>query len=162
MPSFNKAVKIADGIENSVKELFSECGFNLSKVPHSERSFYDLYCDEFSIEVKYDMMASFTGNVAFEYYNTKQKKASGINITKATFWLHVVRENKALQFHIINTDVLKGLLAELSNDNMARKVAGGDDNSEMLLVKKEYILKDFTNLELLTEMDRHQWIMKNL
>lgn len=40
----------------------------------------------FSIEVKYDMAESRSGNIAIEYYNTKSCKPSGISSTKADLW----------------------------------------------------------------------------
>lgn len=90
------------------------------------------------IEVKFDKMAHKTGNLAIEYYNTKQCKNSGILATKAHLWAVVLENNKGdREVWIANTDVLTN---HFKNVKCLREVVGGDDNSAMKLYTKESLL----------------------
>ncbi len=161
MPPFNQAIRIAKEAEENVQRLFAESGFALSKVPRLDRSFYDLYNDDLSVEVKFDMMSNVTTNLAFEYENSKQGKASGVNITKATFWVHIISEGERL-YLIINTNKLKDLLVSLSEEGKIKYVKGGDDNAKLALVKKVDIMPYFVILNHLDITERQIWIANNI
>lgn len=89
------------------------------------------------LEVKYDLYAAKSGNIAIEYYNPKSCKPSGVAITEASLWVHVL--TNPLQAWLTST---KKLLQYI-NDEKGRDVCGGDDlNSCMKLYRKDQILTD--------------------
>ena len=82
-----------------------------------------------SFEVKNDLMAERTGNVAIEYES--RGKLSGISVTKADFWIYKFTG----LFFMFETEKIKREL--LVNQNFHKKVTGGDygSNTKMYLVK---------------------------
>ena len=87
-------------------------------------------------EVKYDMYAQRSGNVAIEYFNPKTMKASGIMSTKADFWIHVLTNpDKAF---IITTDKLKDFISKEKPHKTIDR--GGDGNASLLLYRVENIM----------------------
>ncbi len=57
------------------------------------RSYYDIVAildREFTIEVKNDIYAARSGNIAIEIYNPKSEKLSGLCATKSDIWVHIV------------------------------------------------------------------------
>ena len=57
------------------------------------RSYYDIIAmldTEFTIEVKNDIYAAKSGNIAIEIYNPKSEKLSGLCATKSDIWVHIV------------------------------------------------------------------------
>ena len=76
----------------------------------------------FTSEVKYDIYAIRSGNVAIEVYNPKVGKPSGLMVTKADLWVHITDA-----VYVANTDALKKWV----NDTPAKRIitAGGDDNA---------------------------------
>lgn len=57
------------------------------------RSHYDIIAmldTEFTIEVKNDIYAAKSGNIAIEIYNPKSEKLSGLCATKSDIWVHIV------------------------------------------------------------------------
>lgn len=90
-----------------------------------------------SFEVKFDMLAKTTRNVAIEYYNPKQNKNSGITATNADFWVFVF--DKPPEIYLAGVQQLRQYI---DKNVSARDVFGGDDNSYMKLYNKEKILQD--------------------
>lgn len=89
------------------------------------------------IETKFDQMEAKTGNIAIEYYNTKQGKPSGIAATKSDLWA-VVLQNP-LTAWLANTQVL---LHYFKTTKCLRDIAcGGDDNAAMKLYARDSILE---------------------
>ena len=86
------------------------------------------------IEVKYDLLAYETGNIAVEYESRGKK--SGISTTEATYWAFILEELD--QIVIIET----GRLKKLCKRYWGNRITGGDKNSsKMVLVPLRDIWK---------------------
>lgn len=94
-----------------------------------------------SWEVKYDIYAAKSGNIAIEYWNSRKNKPSGLNATTATYWIHVLGENEIL---IAKTLDLRNVCANIEPH---RKIfGGGDGNADLLLYKKETLYPSIFSL----------------
>jgi len=111
----------------------------MEKVGHKERNFdLDLPVGEYGenklynilsgskIEVKHDLMAYSTGNIAVEYES--RGKLSGLSTTKATYWAFVLAEVETIV--IIEIDRLKQLTKRYWNN----RITGGDTNSSKMVL----------------------------
>jgi hypothetical protein len=100
---------------------------------------YDIMIPELdkTIEVKNDLRAAATGNLAIEC-SKKSGLPSGIMISEADFWV-ILADNEIL---LMGKDALKNYIG----NNKFRKVWGGDRNAaEMYLIPLEKIKQqDFT------------------
>ena len=90
---------------------------------------------EILCEVKNDLMASKTGNLAIEYHNPKLNKPSGLEATKAYLWFYILD----------NTQIWVGRVNEIKQfiiDNKpCKKIkVGGDQNASLYIYKKERVL----------------------
>jgi hypothetical protein len=104
--------------------------------------FYDLLIEyggqEWKAEVKYDLYAHKSGNVAIEYYNPKSNKPSGLSITKSDFWIHVLTNpDKAF---IVKTDNLKTFISRHKPFKIIE--VGGDGNASLLLYRTDFMLEN--------------------
>ena len=97
------------------------------------------------IEVKTERdIWSTTGNIAIEY--KCRGKKSGIAVTKADWWFHVLTLDDIMVGMVSFTvPRLKMLMRAMYDQGIAKKVNGGDDNaSKMLLLPlKELYSKQF-------------------
>jgi len=83
------------------------------------------------IEVKNDLKSSQTGNIAIEY--SCNDKPSGVNATKADFWVSV----GSSEIFILKIKVLKDLIKK---ESLRRDVSGGDNKiAKMYLFKIDVI-----------------------
>lgn len=98
-----------------------------------------------TFEVKYDRMASWTGNIAIEYFNPKTNLPSGIDCTEAKYWLIVLNKGEVW---LAETSRLKAYI----KDNPPHKdVFGGDANSYMKIYKMNPLLNAiFTRIDQLS------------
>lgn len=96
-----------------------------------------------TLEIKYDIYAARSGNIAIEYFNPKTCKPSGITATEADFWVHVLTGESGIW--ITSVSQLKSFI----DNNKPHKVieAGGDNNAALYLYKKEVILPVFNRLD---------------
>jgi hypothetical protein len=151
--NFQQCKKDGDKGEKLVKKIFEDIGFKCIPVSIAERLFYDLNIQikntakfgpnyiTYKIEVKYDYYFTKSGNIAIEVYNTKQKKKSGLAITKADFWIHILdKEN----IYITNVCILK----DFCRRNKPLKIidGAGDNNSRLYIYRFEDIKDIFTNI----------------
>ena len=83
-----------------------------------------------TFEVKNDLMATKTGNVAIEY--ECRGNVSGINATEADFWLQKYNN----KFHMVETSKLKDEILTKRNFDRDFSSGGGDagSNTKMYLV----------------------------
>lgn len=83
---------------------------------------------EITFEVKWDIMAEKTGNVAIEYES--RGKMSGISVTQADYWIYKILS----KFYLIKTEKIK---EKIKRRSYYRDVTGGDkgSNTKMYLVK---------------------------
>ncbi len=139
-----------------------ECTINQDRATRYD---YDLLCKvkdlDFTCEVKYDLRAEQTGNIAMEVHNSKADKPSGINVTKANLWIIVLcDENNGMQAHACQVNTLK---AWMDSNKPARVVKfGGDKNAVLHLYPKDQILSQFTRLETLSEAELAEWLITTI
>jgi len=95
--------------------------------------------EESTVEVKNDLMAPKTGNIAIE---TRRKNGTltGINITESEFWFHKVADS----FYVFTPKKMREFISSKS----FREVWGGDSwNTAMCLVP-------------IKELEQQEWIIK--
>jgi hypothetical protein len=91
---------------------------------------------EFTFEVKYDVYAARSGNIAIEFFNPKQGKASGVEATKADFWAHILTDPFSVWLSPVES-----LRTFIKNTKPLRIVScGGDNNASLYLYRKDIIL----------------------
>ena len=145
--SIQRDLAIGSSGELLVLDIFKRAGIDAGLVgDKATRSFYDLYChlnnDKKFIEVKNDLYATRSGNVAFEIYNPKSCKPSGISITKSDFWVHILNTKDV---YICKTDTLKAFINKVKPLRVV--TVGGDGNSSMVLYTIENVIDViFTNI----------------
>ena len=130
--NFDKDLKDGQEAENQAIELIIK-KYNLVKedilICNTKEYDFKVNSRNETYEVKNDLMAEKTGNIAIEYES--RGKNSGITTTQANFWIYKF----AGLFLLLKTEKIKEEL--FKNNNYSRKVTGGDDgsNTKMFLVK---------------------------
>jgi len=129
--------------EQFVQELFQKAGISCEKNSSVDtRLEHDLQCKigraQFTCEVKFDVMAQHTGNIAIEYHNTKKDAPSGLNATKANIWAHLIYDGENKVVYI--TSVAK--LRDYCDKNTPKRIVknAGDKNANLLLFGCDDIL----------------------
>lgn len=89
---------------------------------------------EFKIEVKNDIMAKDTGNIAIEVNNPRSGKESGINVTKSDIWVQIIDD----EIWACKSSVLKSFIKK--NKPFKTIKYAGDGNATILLYKMQEIL----------------------
>lgn len=137
--NIRKDLAIGDVGEKIVMSLLTAVSIQCVQAPgKGRRPSYDLeFClqdKNYTIEVKYDLYASKSGNVAIEVYNPKSCKNSGLTATKANLWCHIV------DGHTYCAKVSD--LHDFVKQNAPFRVIcrGGDGNATLYLYKMEHIL----------------------
>jgi hypothetical protein len=139
--NFQKGIKGEERAKGVLELLDIRCEINED---YDKRYDYDLSCKmgrkKFTIEVKFDDKSSATGNIYIEYHNSKADKPSGVAVTKANLWIHVLPENDGSKaVWISSVSSLREFMKEVEPH---KKVAfGGDNNSAGYVYTKESILK---------------------
>jgi len=136
----NRDLAIGRSGENRVVEIFDKLGFPSSLNDcYDSRSEFDIASEfkeqEFHTEVKLDLYANKSGNIAIEVFNPQSGKHSGLNITKAHFWFHIVDKPYL-------TTVTK--LKEYTEKNKPKRIIerGGDGNARLFLYPIPQIIPD--------------------
>jgi hypothetical protein len=151
----NKAEKIVMGV-------YEELGFTCAGTPSRKWSDWDIETTMpkdgivFHTEVKYDIYANKSGNIAIETYNPKIEKESGLTATKADLWVHIV--------DTVNITTVKKLKEFVGNTEPKRIItAGGDDNATLYLYDRDVIFPAiFIELDSLSTKEREQTIRELL
>jgi len=91
-----------------------------------------------TVEVKFDAMAVKTGNLCIEYHNSKQDKPSGIDVTKADIWCHIVLDGDNPTVWITSVAKLRSYIQ--NNEPMKKIKNGGDKNANLYLYRLDDIL----------------------
>lgn len=143
-----KSKKQGDVAEDELLEYLESIGINCQKnLVHSLRYDYDIEADityskhaktssldnRITFEVKNDVMAKKTGNVAIEYENSRKNAPSGIGATKATFWAHRIEG----EFWICPVEKLKSFIQTAVPLKTIK--SGGDKNANLYI----YTIHDF-------------------
>ncbi len=138
--------------ESLLTDLLTKAGYICEPSPRATVG-YDILCKlcpkEFKVEVKYDVMASKTGNVALEYWNSKSNKASGITATTAHLWCYVIGAEK--EVWLTHVDKLKMFMQSAKPVKIIYK--GGNKNSDMLIYNKDEFCKTFDRIDLLQPIE---------
>jgi hypothetical protein len=108
---------------------------------------------EVTFEVKNDIMAAKTGNIAIEYYNTKSNKPSGITGTRALFWVHITSD-----IYIIKTELLRELLKTIKPKRTIK--SGGDNNANLYLYPHQFLIDNFFLLEHMKVRALNKYLLK--
>ena len=135
-----KDLRVGKEAEQELVDILSAFGgeSKLNAV-HANRYEYDVECvfthgDEqktMTFEVKNDVMSKRTGNLAIEYWNSKQNKPSGLFRTTANFWVHKFNDS----LYVIPVETLKTLTNQQKPDRFIS--GGGDDNADLMLYQIE-------------------------
>lgn len=127
--------------ENRLTHLFTAAGGEVER-PTGKFSAYDMRVKlgehEFTVEVKYDVMAVDTGNIAIEFYNPKSMKASGLEVTTADIWAHCVKDGDNIVVFLCPVEILKKYV----RNNPPKRVVhyAGDKNADLMLYDMDAIL----------------------
>lgn len=132
--------------EDTVRKLIEGLGGTVTKnTERSQLAFWDLKCTlknlEFTIEVKNDVYAEKTGNIAIEYYNSIKGTPSGLYITKSDLWAHVALG----KVFLIPVGLLKQKITENKPYKLLQSV--GDGNADIMLYKVKFMLDNFSPLD---------------
>ncbi|MCF8244811.1 MAG: hypothetical protein K9J37_10985 [Saprospiraceae bacterium] len=132
--NFNKDLLDGQAAEQEVAiRLTARLNLAEGDIEHSSSKGYDLkiISKGWTFEVKNDLMAHQTGNVAVEYESRGKKTA--LAVTTAEFWVYKF----AGSFYAFKTETLRRKLFE--EKLFFREVVGGDpgSNTKMYLVKVE-------------------------
>jgi hypothetical protein len=131
-----------DSGEQWVMELMTAASFICTKNEDPDtRALWDVECDGFTIEVKNDIYAERSGNIAIEVYNPKSQKPSGLNITNADLWCHIAFG----KVYCTTVAALKQFVADTEPKRIIE--AGGDGNATLYLYDANVILPVFTRID---------------
>lgn len=108
---------------------------------------------EFTIEVKNDIYALKSGNVAIEVFNPKSEKLSGLSATGADIWAHILGEE-------VWFTSPKRLSTFIGIQEPVRIIAkAGDGNATIYLYRKDLILPAiFVRVDNLDKLSITEWI----
>jgi len=135
--------------EKIVVEIMTKKGFKCEK--SDGKLYHDLTLNDDFIEVKFDKMSKKTGNIAIEYWNSKQDKPSGITATMAKFWAHIVFDKGTDNMKVYMTEVSKLRTWIVKHAPFKKIKGGGDDNADLLIYKMEDIFGDKDLFERIDE-----------
>lgn len=133
-------LEIGESAEKKIIDLYNRCGYpSIKNKDSNERSYYDIISDynkghgTFTTEVKHDLYANKSGNIAIETFNPKTGKDSGLSITRADLWVHITDIP-----YITSVKKLKRYVEE--NKPFRIISCGGDDNATLYLYRADIIL----------------------
>lgn len=131
--NFKKDLAAALAVEQEVMELLKQKVDGISNLQQWSGKAYDISANfknrKITFEVKHDLMATQTGNVAVEY--ACRGKDSGLTTTLADYWIYKI----GVEFFVFRASVLRKKL--FKEKAYFRLVTGGDkgSNTKMFLVK---------------------------
>lgn len=162
----NRAFAIGNKGEQAVIEFFTQNGIEAVKDEDKTKRYdHDLICKlgktKFTCEVKFDAMAAKTGNVAIEHHNSKKDEPSGIEVTKADIWVHLLKDDNNITIWATNVKTLKEFVK--NNEPLKKIVSGGDANASLYIYQLDRVLNTtFVRLETLSQDSLHKTIKKML
>ncbi len=142
MNNFVSSVNIGNRAEQFVAAVLTNKGIKSEKHEVANAITHDLDCvigkRKFTCEVKYDVMAQKTGNIAIEFYNSKLCKDSGLNATTAKIWAHVILDDTNMTLWLASVKELKKFVK--NHDAFRTVLNAGDDNASIWLYKTDDML----------------------
>jgi hypothetical protein len=141
--SFVSDIRLGKSGEAYVIDLFNSGGVSIQANEDKKKfSYYDaifsLDGSIYTAEIKYDIYAYKSGNIAIEFYNPKSNKPSGISITKSDFWIEVL--TNPLRAYITRTDHLKHLIEHHPPKRIIHKA--GDGNASLYLYETSFLTQN--------------------
>ena len=101
---------------------------------------------KFTIEVKSDLLAIKTNNIAIEYRNSKSNTESGITATLADIWVHLISvPDGGIQAYAITVEKLRHYTETVLP--YKHFIAAGDANSCLWIYKMTDILPEFQRFD---------------
>lgn len=99
-----------------------------------------------TIEVKNDVFSKKSGNIAIEYNNCRAKRPSGLMVTKADIWCHIINDVP----YVIKTEKLKEFVAT----NKPKRIVklAGDGNADIYLYSISDAMKVFIPINRIKEI----------
>lgn len=161
MSSIHHSFRVGSDGESFITNIFHNNGIECEKNSDINTKYdYDLICKlgkkRFTCEVKFDMMAVKTNNLAIEYHNSKQDKPSGLSATKANLWAHVILDGENKTGWLTSVYKLKEFCKSITPFKHIK--SGGDKNANLLIYQCDTILPIFTRIEMLNDKELHQVI----
>lgn len=163
--SILRSFSIGDAGEKRVISMLNAMGVKAQKnEDKATRADYDLICEydgrEFTAEVKYDVMSEKTGNVAFEIFNSKSNKPSGIFGTKANMWVHILPDGENMAICICSVKNIRKYSRDVAPLKLLKSV--GDANADILLYKVEDVLENlFSRIDNIDNEQAIKLIVRN-
>lgn len=142
--SILRSFATGDRGEKKVISVLSSVGITAVKNEDKDtRADYDLMCEyeekKFTAEVKYDVMSEKTGNVAFEYFNSKSNKPSGIYGTKADLWFHLLPDGSNIVVCVCKVKKIRDFCRDIAPLKNLKGV--GDNNADIMLYTVDTVLE---------------------
>lgn len=143
--SILKSFETGDRGEKKVISVLSSIGISATKNTDKDtRADYDLEFEyegkRITAEVKYDVMSEKTGNVAFEFFNSKSNKPSGIYGTKANLWFHLLPDGDNVVVCVCKTKKVRDFCHNEPPLRILKSV--GDNNADIMLYKVDVVLEN--------------------
>jgi hypothetical protein len=114
--------------------------------------------EEFTIEVKFDIYAARSGNIAIEYYNPKSNIPSGLTATQADLWAHII--TKPMSVWLTSVKRLKKFVESFPPHRVID--CGGDKNASLYLYKQDIIFDIFHRIDECDSTDLHKILQQLL
>lgn len=138
--------------EDRLVEILEGLGWQTERNDHKDtRSYWDILARnplssiipncQCTFEVKNDVYALRSGNIAVEYFNPKSNKASGLTVSKADFWVYMVGE----ELWTVPTMSLRQFVEKEKPFRLVS--AAGDKNADIILYKKDHLFSVFTRID---------------
>lgn len=158
MGNFVKDARIGKIAENIVLSLMNDAGFP-SRFGHLTDNRWDIISQyglhEITTEVKFDKYEQQSGNIAIEVYNPKSGHPSGLTVTRAFIWAHVLADEYPVWF----TTVVS--LKQYMDRTPPHKIidVGGDKNATLYLYPSHEILVDiFVRVDNIAPSALRKWV----
>lgn len=140
---FLKSMSQGKNGENAAISLFQLIGIDCKKDEDKDkRNDHDLVCQldklKFTVEVKHDLMAEKTGNIAVEYHNSKLDKPSGIYSTKANLLVYIVPDQDNMTIWVCSVKKVREFIKDVAPFRSVKNA--GDKNANLFLYKEDDIL----------------------
>ena len=139
---FKKDLPVAKQTEKEVAEILKK-NYKAVILGFNDDNKYDILTEiedeEKTFEVKEDFLCEFTGNVGLEF--ECRGKISGIQTSKADYYLYKLHTKNGIQYVVQDTSALK---EKIKNKEYFRIVNGGDkgSNSMNYLFKYDVFVRD--------------------
>lgn len=141
MSNFLRDLKTGQKAEDSFKDYLEQQGYKVEKNTSKSRKElkeYDLLVnDKTKVEIKLDLKAPKTGNIAIEFQCNN--KPSGLTSSKSPIWVYIIDNI----FYIFKKQDLDTLFEE---KKYKRVVSGGDGNRAKLALFDFNFLKKFAKI----------------